>query len=161
MDLLLLEKRFEHYAVYNKALLHVPGNKHQKAFTSYDIENLHAAIETGLKFPCLFIETPSAEKEGLNDNVFENYESSYMVLAELKDGDYNNKSTVVQQCKTICDQIYNRLLLDAPEYFESQLSKTTEGIVTTSNNLIGWVVAFGFSQAYNAEVEPGDWEDLI
>lgn len=160
MDLQLLETRFEFYAQQSVFLKHIPGDKFNRAFTSFDIENMHAAIENGVKFPCLFLEIPSTEKEGLNDSVSENYETSYMVLKEMKDGDYENKAAIVNECKNICDSIYNRILNDAPEYFESQLSKTTEGIMTTSNNLVGWMVAFAFTVSYNAELNINDWEDL-
>lgn len=160
MDLQLLESRFEFYAQNSVYLKHIPGDKFNRAFTSFDIENMHAAIENGVKFPCLFLETPSTEKEGINNNVSESYETSIMVLNQMIDGDYNSKSRIVDECKAICDKIYNRMIQDAPEYFESQLSKTTEGIITTSNNLVGWMVAFGFTVAYDAEVDANDWEDL-
>lgn len=162
MDLKTLENRFEFYAQNSKAIAHIPGDKYGKAFTTFDMENMATAISTGLKFPCLFLEIPSTEKEGLNDNLVENIETSFMVLKRWPQGDPNSKTQITQDCKTICDQIYNRILADAPELFESQLTKTAEGIVTSNNSdtLIGWVVAFGFTQAYDGEVKPNDWEDL-
>lgn len=163
MDLVSLQNRFEFYAQKSKAIAHIPNDKVNRAFITFDMENMAIALATGLKFPCLFLEIPSTEKEGLNDNVFENIESTFMVLKRFKDGDALAKTTITQECKTICDKIYNRILADASDFYESQLTKTSEGIVTasaTSGNLIGWMVAFGFTNAYNAEVNANDWEDL-
>ena len=160
MDLLALLNRFEYYTIQNKSLRHNPAIKEDTAFVNFDWEELAAAVETAVKFPCLFLQTPDIEKDGQDqDNLTETYEVTFMVLDHLADGDYANKPTLLQNCKTITDSIYNRMQQDAGEIFDSEISKTQEGAMKASG-LIGWSVTLAFTQGYNRTVDNTQWLDL-
>lgn len=159
MDIEEFVNRFEFYAQQNKAISHNPNDDANTAFLNFDFENIQEALRNGLKFPCLFLQTPSFSKTGASDSKFEEIESAFMVL--MPKGDLG-KAQITHQCKTIADQIYNRINTDAPAFFESQITKTDEGIIgpLSTDALYGWVVTFMLDQSYDAEVKTEDWEDL-
>jgi len=158
MDIEEFVNRFEFYAQQNKNLRHIPNDERNTAFLNFDFEDIHAALKNGLKFPCLFLQTPSFSKAGESDSKYEEVESAFMVLMPK---DNLSKAVITHQCKTIADQIYNRINTDAPTLFGSQITKTDEGIIgPLTDGLFGWVVTFNLDQGYDAEVKATDWEDL-
>lgn len=159
MDLLSLINRFSYYAQKHKTLIHNPAVKADTAFIKYDWDDLNAAVENAVKFPCLFLETPAIEKDGNQDNVHETYEITFMVLDKYDDGDFDAKTVLLQKCKTITDDIYCRMQADAPEFFESEMSKTQEGSIAKIG-LTGWVVTLSFTISINASVNAAKWGDL-
>jgi hypothetical protein len=162
MNISTLTSRFEFYAQKHKLIKHVPGDDlTQRAFLQVDIQDITVSISTGLKFPCLFLQTPEVEKDGGIDCIAEHYEGSFVVLMVCENGATAAfKMDLLYQCKQICDQIFNRMIADTDEYFEGARIKTSEGSFGPVQNLIGWGVNFGFEQAYDGELNPEDWEDL-
>jgi hypothetical protein len=160
MDLLALLNRFQFYAIQNKSLRHNPAVPAETAFVNFDWEELSAAVETAVKFPCLFLQTPDIEKDGLDqDSLHETYELTFMVLDFMADGDYANKPIILQKCKTITDSLYNRMQVDAGVIFDSEMSKTQEGAMKATG-LIGWSVTLAFNQGYDRTVDNTQWLDL-
>lgn len=159
MNLITLLNRFEFYATQNKSLRHNANIKEQRAYVNFDWEELAAAVETSVKFPCLFLQTPEVEKEGTQDTLTENFELTFMVFDFLADGDFKNKGNILQSCKNIADAIYNRMQMDAPELYDSEISKTQEGTIKASG-LIGWSVTLGFTHGYDGSVNTTQWLDL-
>jgi hypothetical protein len=84
-----------------------------------------------------------------------------VVLDKLANGaTASERMALLNRCKLIADQIYNRMLQDSDAYFDNALIKTSEGSFGPVNNLVGWGVNFGFEQGYDAQVILSDWEDL-
>jgi hypothetical protein len=154
MQIATLADRFSIYAQSNLALAYDPAAK-EKSFFVCDIEEISAALKTGIKFPCLFLQVPEFEKSGLVDNAVENVECSFIILMQVKTGDYTGRLAAYDQCKGISDQIVNYMVEDTDEYYEGGQVKTAEGkFGPISDGIYGWGVNFGFEQAYNAEVDP-------
>lgn len=161
MNIATLSSRFEFYATKHKLLKHVPGNDLERAYLQVDVQDIQVSVSTGLKFPCLFLQTPEVEKDGGMDNITEHYEGSFVVLMVCGAGQTAAfKMNLLYECKQICDQVYNRMIVDSDEYFEGARIKTSEGSFGPVSDLMGWGVNFGFEQAYNGELNAEDWEDL-
>lgn len=158
MDILQLSARFQYYAQKHKLLKYVPGDPKKRSYFECDAEEVAAAIKTGLSLPCLLLQTPTFEKDGSVDNATEHPECSFIILDHLPNG--APKFPLYHKLKGIADQIVNHIIADAPEYFEGGLIKTSEGAFgPIGDRLFGYAVNFGFEQAYNAELDPGQWEE--
>jgi hypothetical protein len=161
MNIATLSSRFEYYAQNHKLIRHVPDDDTRRAFLQIDVEAIAISVSTGLQFPCLFLQTPEIEKDGGIDSIAEHYEGSFVILKQCDNGQTAAfKMKLLYECKLIADQIYNRMLADTDEFFESAQIKTSEGSFGPVQGLMGWGVNFGFEQAYDGEVNPDDWEDL-
>ena len=161
MNIAELSARFEFYAAKNKSINH-DANSKLKGFLQVDVQDVQVSIKNGIKFPCLLLQTPEVEKDGGIDNITEHYEGSFVVLQQC---DVNQtaafKMNLLYECKLICDQIFNRMIVDSDEYFEGAQIKTSEGSFgPIAGGVYGWGVNFGFEQGYNGELNPDDWEDL-
>jgi hypothetical protein len=163
MDIAGLVARFLFYAQEHQDVLHDPAEKSQTAFALFDLENINEIIKNGVKFPCILLQTPEIVKQGEHDSTIEQYEFAFMVLKPLPKRDLSLKPGIIQDCKNISDEIYNRLLLDTDNgMFDGGLTNTAEGIVgPIGDQLYGWGVNLGFDQGYNAVVDPSKWGDLL
>jgi hypothetical protein len=161
MNIADLAARFEYYAINNSLIKHDPDSD-IKAFLLCDVQDVQISVKNGIKFPCLFIQTPEVEKDGGRDSTTEHFEGSFVILATCPAGSTAAfKIDLLNTCKTIADQVYNRMMLDSEEHFDSALVKTSEGAFgPVAGYVYGWGVNFGFEQGYNAEVTAADWEDL-
>jgi len=159
MDIALLIEKFESYAASIKEIKHNPADLKTRAFFNLDFEELQLALRDGCKFPLMLVLTPEVGKDGSIDNVNEKWEGTYMILDKL--ASHDNKKQCVDSCKKISDKVFNRMLYDASDFFDGDLVHTDEGMIgPTTDKLYGWAVPFTFTQAYNAELNPNDWEDL-
>jgi hypothetical protein len=162
MDISTISDRFEFYAINHKSIKHNPLVKKDTAFLLVDIQDVSVSVKTGLKFPCMFLQTPEVEKDGDMDSIYEHYEGSFAILKILDAGlTAAAKMHLFRDCKEIADEIYNRMLLDSDDYFEGAQIKTAEGAFgPIAGNVAGWGVNFGFQQGYDGEVNADKWEDL-
>lgn len=158
MEIQAIVDRFELYAVKLKELNHNPEDFRERAFFQLDFEDLQTAIKEGCKFPLMLFLTPDVDKTGGIDNISESWEGSFIIL----DKKVSTKSVCVSFCKTIADKVYNKMLADVDGFFGCDSLEASGGAIgPTADQLYGWVVQFGFSKAYDGEVNPNDWEDGI
>lgn len=158
MDITQLTQLFESYATKNKALAHNAADKNNIAFLECDMEEVQSALRTGLKFPCMLVQTPEVDKEGSLDNIVEQWEGSFIIL--MPQTTDLTKSQCYQRAKNICDQIITAMVRDTFEYFEGGMMKTSEGkIGPVSDRLYGWGVNFGFDQGFDASFNPDNWNE--
>lgn len=155
-----LVDRFKYYAVNLREIKHNPDVRRENRFFHIDLENLQEALTNGASFPALFLQTPEVDKNGAYDNMGEQFNFTFVVVAPLKN---LTKAQVIDVCKKISDKILNRLMLDvSAEIIPGVIGGTNEGIFgPVGDGLYGWGVSIAISNAYNAEVNAADWEDLI
>ena len=159
MEISALVEKFKSYAVSLKEIKHDSTKFTSRAFFHLDFEDLQSAIREGCKFPLMLVLTPEVGKDGSLDQVVENWEGSFMILDKLSN--HANKTECINSCKHIADKVYNRMLFDSIDFFDGNLAQTNEGLVgPTADKLYGWAVPFTFTQAYDAEMNANDWEDI-
>lgn len=154
-----LVDRFEHYAKNLNEIKHNPAVRKETRFFHVDLENLQDALTNGASFPGLYLQTPEIDKNGAYDNMSEQFAFTFVVVMPLKNG---NKGQLIDTCKKITDKIINRLMLDVTrEIIPGVIAGTNEGIFgPVGDGLYGWGVSIAIADAYNAEVNTADWEDL-
>lgn len=154
-----LISRFEFYAQNHKLIKHDPSNSRDKAFELFDMEGLVASNRTGLKYPALFLKTPEVQKDGDPDNLVEGYDTSFFVVLPVALNDILGKADAYDRCKSICDDIYSRILQD--DFFDGLEVGTSEGeIGPVADNCYGWGMTFTIQNGFDAEVKQDSWEDL-
>lgn len=162
MEILALINHFCDYAINLKELNHDPDPKkfRDRAFFHLDFEEIQSALREGCKFPLMLLITPEVGKNGDIDNLTEAWEASYLILDRCEKT--SDKANCLDRCKKIADKVYSRMISDAGTFFDGSLVQTDEGMVgPTGDKLYGWIVSFGFTQAYNGELNSNDWEDLV
>lgn len=154
-----LVTRFEYYAQHNKNLLHLADSGTDIAFVHLEAEELQQVVKSGLKFPCLLLQTPEVEKSGAYDSITEDFAFTYVVIMPL--GDYR-KDQVIDRCKAISDQIFNRMFADVQaNILPSLTSGTNEGIVGPMvDKLYGWGKSLSAIDGYDGRVDKGQWDDM-
>lgn len=159
MKITELVSRFEFYAQNHKLIKHDPLNNKDKAFELFDMEGLMISNRTGLKFPALFLKTPEVQKGGDPDNVVEGYDTSFFIVLPVAKNDIPGKADVYDRCKSICDDIFSRILQD--DFFDGLEVGTSEGeIGPVADNCFGWGITFTVQIGFDAEVKEDVWEDL-
>jgi len=159
MKITELVSRFEFYAQNHSLIKHDPENKKEKAFELFDMESLVVSNRTGLKYPALFFKTPEVQKDGDPDNVVEGYDTSFFVLLPVAQNDFRGKAAAFDHCKSICDDIFSRILQD--DFFDGIEVGTSEGeIGPVIDNCYGWGITFTIQKGFDAEVKANVWEDL-
>jgi hypothetical protein len=154
-----LVERFTYYATKHKQLLHVEGSADDIAFLHLEVEELQFTIKNGIKFPCLVLQTPAVEKSSIYDSLSEDFSFTFIVVKPLGEA---HKSQIIDECKTISDQVYNRIMKDCTSGIIPSLQPgTSEGIVgPMTDQLYGWGISLSILDGYDASVEGYHWNDI-
>lgn len=154
-----LKERFQFYAENHIDIRHNTAVRSQHSFFHLEGEEVQAAVNAGIKFPCLLLQTPEVEKGGDRDSMSETMEFTFVVL---KNKGNLTKAEILDLCKGISDEIFNLVISDfATEVLPGTLAGSNEGIVgPMADGLYGWGVSVNLTDAYDAQVNPNKWLHL-
>jgi hypothetical protein len=158
LDIATIVSRFQFYARDNQDIKFDPSAKN-KSFMLCDMQDVADALKTGIQFPCLFLQTPTFDKEGGVDQSFEHVSGSFTVMiGPVKVGDYAGRMQAYSDSKAICDQVIAHMIQDSDDYFDGAMPKTAEGpFGPVGDQVFGWGVNFSFEQAIGMELNPAKW----
>ncbi|SDM40849.1 hypothetical protein [Pedobacter antarcticus] len=157
MEIDEIVNRFEFYAQHHVDIAHIPGDVKKRAFLHIDQEELQTAVKQNLTFPALLLQTPTAEKAGVYDNMTEDWSFTFVIIQPLTAS--LTKTKIISQCKKLTDEILKMLMLDVQlEIVPSVVQGTSEGIVgPLTDKIYGWGVSISLGDAFDAAIDPAKW----
>lgn len=152
---------FETKAGRNHAIAH--NAETHKAFAQLDFEEAVSAVKTGLKYPCMILETPDMGLSDAGDNPRNIAMSSFYILKNISaNASVLDMRALRQLTYSISKQVVQAMRNDRRNRVLTQLDAGSFKWFKAGpmlDNAYGWEVQFTLNEPISLELDESDWDD--
>ncbi|TQI71823.1 hypothetical protein JM79_2772 [Gramella sp. Hel_I_59] len=140
----------------------------ENSFFRQDLEEIFGAFRSGIKFPCLAVESPEIDgQDSTEQNTVIGRMFAFVVYMNPRKGNFDQQNEYLDQCERIAKKILSRMRYDSNIpgnilYRKFKVS-TVKGVMVGpvyTEHLYGYRFAGMISGNESLKVDPADWKDL-